>query len=341
MRVSDRTTARNYLKYINKAQSAYAKTNQQIASGNRFEKMSDDVSAGTRVMRHRMDLYKSEKHLDNVEAVNDELKSTESSLTAIGDILSEIHSTKLVKGMNETTGQSGRDAIATEVKAYRREILQYANLKYGKRYVFGGTNASFTEPFTEGSDGRLLYNGIAVDSIEKDADGYFYKDAAGVRQTIPMDDPIYMDVGLGIKMTGTNVDPNTGFQLSFSGLDVLGFGKSADGKSNNLYNILVDVEKNLRTYDKEKLGELDAHLVEQTDKFRANITDIGAKTQFLDTMQERLQNTVDNYKNRINNLMGTDDKEAATQLSMNEYVLKAVLSMGARILPTSLMDFLR
>ena len=346
MRVSDRTTARNYLKYLNKAQDSYAKTNQQIASGCRFERLSDDVSSGTRVLRTRMDMFESQKQLDNVKNINDEMSSTETSMMSINDLLSELHSTKLVKAMNESTAQSGRDAIASEVKAMRESILQFANLRYGKRYVFGGSNASSTAPFTAGKDGRIEYNGIPVDDIQKDTDGFFYMDGAGKRQNIPMDDPVYMDIGLGLKMTGKDVDPNTGFLLSYSGLDILGFGKDAEGKSNNLYNMMLDIEKTLKEYEttpgaKDKLGKLDAHLVKETDRFRGNITDIGSKTQMLDNMQTRLESVVDNYQNRITNLMGTDDKEAATQLSMNEYVLKAVLSMGSRILPISLMDFLR
>ena len=47
MRVADKTTQRNYLKYLNNARTDYAETNMKIASGNRFTKLSDDVSAGT------------------------------------------------------------------------------------------------------------------------------------------------------------------------------------------------------------------------------------------------------------------------------------------------------
>ena len=78
-----------------------------------------------------------------------------------------------------------------------------------------------------------------------------------------------------------------------------------------------------------------------TDDFRGNLTDMGSKTQFLETMQGSLENNVDSYKIRIDNLMGTHDEEAIMTLSSDEYVLKAVQQMGARILPLSLMDFLR
>ena len=157
-----------------------------------------------------------------------------------------------------------------------------------------------------------------------------------------MDEAVYMDIGLGIRMKESQVEDDTGFLVSFSGLDIMGFGTNAEnGLTNNIYNILLDAENNLRTYDHDKLQSIKTHLDTVNDDFRANLTNIGSRTKFLDTMQSRLEGNVTNYKTRINNLMGTDDSEAAISQTMNEYVLKAVIQMGARIIPVSLMDFIR
>ena len=155
-----------------------------------------------------------------------------------------------------------------------------------------------------------------------------------------MDDDVYLDIGLGIKMAGTAVDPSTGYKISYSGLDIVGFGKDEDGNSNNLYNALNDIEKALRDGDREKLGELNNKLMDQKKEFMANLTDLGAKTQFLETMETRLTNTIDDYTQRINNLMGVVPGEEETTLMMNDYALKAVLQLGSKILPTSLMDYI-
>lgn len=341
MRVSDRASARNYLKYLNQAKSAYAKTNEQIASGNRFERISDDVSAGTRVMRTRMDLYKSQKHLDNVQSVNEELSMAEDTMTSMQDILTNIHALT-VKAASEEKGDAARSAIANEIKSLKGQFLSLSNSKYGQKYLFGGSNASLTSPFEADGDGRLLYNGIDVSQISQDADGYFYLDTDGSRRAIPRDENVYLDIGLGVRMKESRVDPDTAFLVSYSGLDIMGFGTDPEtGLPNNLYNLLTDLETAVRSNDQEMLGKCDTQLTSLTDRFRANLTDIGSKTNFLDTMETRLKSTVDSHKIRISNLMGTDDVEASTQQTMNDYVLKAVIQMGARILPVSLMDFLR
>jgi flagellin-like hook-associated protein FlgL len=466
MRVADRTTIRNYLKYLNNAQTKIAESTQRLASGNRFERVSDDVSAGSRVMRARMEKYKVVKQLDNVREANDELREAENAMVSINDVLTTAHAQKILKALNDPTAESGRLALAEEIKAMKDEILQFANSQYSKKYLFGGTNA-VSPPFTVSpSDGRILYNGIDADLIQKDTNGYFYM-SAGVRKEIPMDREVYFDIGLGMRVTGPKdgpaVEPDSGFLISYSGLDILGFGRDYQrkfgelaspldcltlpdganyeagdkidvtlggttppytisasvtaggttttyeldldglstlgntltltdtggsgktltlgvndatafldllpsvstlfggtgtsatgtdandsstaynqysGLSNNLYNILLEAENNIREFDREKLEAVEQKLSGLMDGFRRNLTNIGAKTNFLDTMADRLELTADGYTEKIFKLMGTKDAEEATTQMMNDYVLKAVLQLGSNLLPLSLMDFL-
>lgn len=340
MRVSDRSTARSYLKYLNKAKSEYAKTNLQVASGNRFTKISDDVSAGTRVMSTRMDKAKAEKHLDNVSAISDEMSVSEDAMKAASALLTRTHE-MLVKSMSEDKGETGRLAVANEISALKKEMLQLMNTKYDKNYSFGGSNSSPVAPFSLDANGNIEYNGIPVNDIQKDADGSYYYMNGGAKEIIPMDEDVYLDVGFGIPLSKSQLDGESGFKISFSGLDVFGFGKNADGLPNNIYNVLNEAEQNLRNYDEKKLGEVSTHLNETMDVFTGNITDMGAKTQLLETMETRLKDRVFSYKERINGLMGTNYEEAAIDEKMNDFVLKAVLQMGAKILPVTLMDFLR
>ena len=341
MRVADKTTQRNYLKYLNNARNDYAETNMKIASGNRFIKLSDDVSAGTRMLNSRVELFKSEKQLSNVQAINSEFKAVEDSMMSMNDVLNEIIGTKLVKAATETTGEAGRVTIASEIKSMKEELIQFANMKFATKYPFGGSTAKVA-PFSLSDDGKLLYNGIDVDSVQQRADGTrYYVDANGVEQDIAMDNPLYLDIGLGVRVDGDEFNSVSGFEASFSGIQVLGFGTTDDGMPNNIINILTEIEDKLVNYNPDELKKLQGHLTDRVDVFRTNVTDIGAKTNFLNTMETRLQNQVDNYKFRIDELVGINDAEEATQQSMNDYILKAVIQMGSKILPVSLWDYLR
>lgn len=341
MRVADKTTQRNYLKYLNNARNDYAETNMKIASGNRFIKLSDDVSAGTRMLNSRVELFKSEKQLSNVQAINSEFKAVEDSMMSMNDVLNEIIGTKLTKATTETTGEAGRVTIASEIRSMKEELIQFANMKFATKYPFGGSTAKVA-PFSLTDDGKLLYNGIDVDSVQQRTDGSrFYVDENGVEQDIAMDNPLYLDIGLGVRVDGDSFNSVSGFEASFSGIQVLGFGTTDDGMPNNIINILTEIEDKLVNYDLDELKKLQGHLTDRVDVFRTNVTDIGAKTNFLDTMETRLTNQVDNYKFRIDELVGINDAEEATQQSMNDYILKAVIQMGSKILPVSLWDYLR
>lgn len=342
MRVADKTTQRNYIKYLNKARNDYAETNMKIASGNRFIDLSKDVSAGTRMLNSRVELFKSEKQLANVQSINSEFKAVEDSMLSMNDVLNEIIGTKLIKASSETAGDTGRVTIAAEIKSMKEELIQFANLKFATKYPFGGSTAKVA-PFSLSDDGKLLYNGVDVNSVQQRTDGTkFYVDENGVEQEIAKDNPLFIDIGLGVRVDGTEFNSVSGFEASFSGLQILGFGVDEEsGYSNNIINLLTDIEDALINYNPERFHELQGHLTARVDIFRTNITDMGAKTNFLDTMEARLQNQVDNYKFRIDELVGINDAEEATNQSMNDYILKAVIQMGSQILPVSLWDYLR
>ncbi len=305
--------------------------------------MSDDVSAGSRALRARSDMYKSEKYLDNVKAINEELGTAETAMRSMNDIFVRVHSELVEKAKSGATGDSGRVPIAQEIKSLKEQLLQFMNTKYESKFSFGGRTVA-TAPFSVDKDsGDLKYNGVLVDDIMQRADGsLYYLDADGVTEKeIPMDDDVFMDIGLGIKMSGPNVDKDSAFKISYSGIDIMGWGKNDEGVSNNLYNILNALEKNIKTYNGEEVAKYDTQLDILSEKFRSNITEIGSKTSFLETMQDRLQKNVDSYQTRISQLVGINDAEEASRQSMNDYALRAVIQMGSRILPISLMDFLK
>jgi flagellin-like hook-associated protein FlgL len=445
MRVTNRASTRNYLKYVNKALSDQEGIKERIASGNRFERISDDVSSGVQAMKAKTQMYKTEKQLSNIESIYDQLTSAEDSMTVINEQLSNIHE-KLLKAINDPS-TSSRNVLAQGIKAMKEEILQMANSSYNGQYLFSGSN-NYGAPFSVNSEtGKITYNGIGVpaDEIMRRDDGtYYYKSpvreadgtirtqvkdplepasnengtngrptekpytdaVAGITFTstydladplnqlnpvpaaangtdpyvdtvnnkvyvpvtdpnnpddtiyyeakpateivyqykdVPLNNEIYLDVGLGIRMTGSNVDPQTAFNISYAGPDVLGFGIDEEtGFSNNLYNLLDDIEKVVSeepfsTDDARALGD---HLLTRMDAFRENITDVGSKTQFLETMKDRLEKEVDNLEISIGRYTGTDYIEESTHQTTADTVLKALYQLGSNIIPLSLMDFI-
>ncbi len=344
MRVADSSMNRNYLKYLSGAKNDFATTMEQIASGNRFTKLSDDLSAGSKVMNIKMDKYNAETQLKNIGTISDELAIAEDAMLQVRDLLSRAN-TLGIKAGNEPQGSSGWEAIAKELDAIAKELHAYSNTIFGERFVFGGTNSSDTPPFSIADDGMLEYNGIPMEDIQKRADGtYFYMADEGgvmVEKEIPLDEKVYMDIGLGIKMSGSNVDPDTAFLVSHSGIDIFGFGEDpTTGYSNNIFNALVELKDAVNAGDIDEIGALTDNLDELANTFGAHLSDMGARVNFLENMETKLETSIDTYTVRIHELMGTDDAEAVQTLAQDEFILQAVQQMGSRILPNSLMSYL-
>ncbi|MEM1485297.1 flagellar hook-associated protein FlgL [Oscillospiraceae bacterium PP1C4] len=343
MRITQSMMTRNFLKSLNRNLGNIAKSNERLASGRKFTKISENVSDGSRALRIREQLSDNEQYLVNIRDANGELSSAESNMLSINDILQTVHE-KVVKGMTDTTSADGRAIIAKEIDSLKEQVLQFSNAKFADRYLFSGTNNS-TSPFSVGSDGRALYNGKPVDQIQQDADGQYFIMEGGVKSPIPQSKDMFIDVGLGIQMSGTKVDPKSAFKTSFSGMDILGVGtetKNGITTSNNLYNLLGDIADALSpNFDRAKLDAYSTKLTKQTDALMLNITDIGTRATFLEKSAERIENDIENLTEMRSKLEAVSDTAESMNMKMFDYSWKATLQIGSRVIPTSLMDFLR
>lgn len=345
MRVAQRTISRNYLRTLNNTLSQRAESIERSASGLKFSKLSDNVSDGVRAMQIQEQRYQATKHLDTVEALQTEMNAVDSNLESIQSILQTAQE-KVLRGMSDTTGQDGREVLAQELSALKEEILQFANAQYGGKYLFSGTNNS-ASPFTVGAGGKLCYNGIPVESVYEEDGAYYYDDPTEGKMEIPKDDVVYADIGLGYQYDGQmQADPRTAFQVSFSGLDILGFGTAAGEGGETLpgdvYDLITELENALTTgQDAGKLDALHGQLVELTDRVGMARTDLGTRMSFLDRNAERLENDIDNMTERESNLVSAQPTDEAIKLKESEYVWMAVLQLGSKILPSSLLDFMQ
>lgn len=341
MRLTNNMLTRNYLKNLSKSQNNLAKQSNKMASGRRFERGSENVSDAVRALSLRSKLARAEDQSNNIRDAQGELDSAESNLRSINSILQTAQEL-MTRAMSDTYADQ-RGVISSEIEKLREQVLQFSNAQFGDKFIFSGTNNG-TPPFAMDDSGKVTYNGIAVDDIYKRGGEYFYKDTNGDEHSVPQDESVYVDVGFGIAMTGSAVDPNTAYQISFSGLDILGCGLSEDGGlPNNLVELLDQASKALVAdpYDKDAANDMFGHLIERTKDTVISITDIGTRSNFLEQSNERLTNDIDNMTILDNKLEYIDDATESMHMQMFQYTWLATLSFGGKVLPQSLMDYLR
>lgn len=348
MRVAQRMISRNYMKSLNTSLSKRAESFERGTSGLKFSKLSDNVADGSRAMHIQEERYKSTQQLSNVENLLSEMNSVDSNMESIHSIMQSIQE-KVLAGMSENYGADKRAVLAQEIASQKEQILQFANAQFSGKYPFSGTNNSVA-PFTENPQtGKLQFNGVDVELIQYKNGEFVYTDPAdGQEKKVPNSEDIFADIGLGLKFSNdTQADPRTAFQVSFSGLKLLGFGAPVVGRdgtqvASNAYDLLTQIENALTPdLDKAAMDDLHRQLVTLTDQVGMARTDLGTRMNFLDRTKARLETDIDNMSEMESKLVSSDPAEEAIKMKECEYVWMAVLQLGSQILPSSLLDFMR
>ena len=122
------------------------------------------------------------------------------------------------------------------------------------------------------------------------------------------------------------------------GDEVLG---GASGSSGNLLAVLRDVSAHLRAGDTASLGTSDLKAVTgQIDNLLAVQARVGAGMNRLDTASSRLAEVEESTTSMLTNTEDADMAEVITNYSTQQAVYQSALNAGARIIQTSLLDFL-
>ena len=339
--------SRNYMRTLNTSLSKRAESLERGTSGLKFSKLSDNVADGTRAMHLQETRYQSTQQLDNVENLLSEMNAVDSDMDSIHSVMQSIQD-KTLMAMSENYGPDKRAVLSKEIANLKDQILQFANSQFSGKYLFGGTNNS-SQPFTVNPDsGKLQFNGVEVESIYKEDGKYYYDDPVDGKTLVPNSGDVYADIGLGLKISDDmEADPRIAFQVSFSGLEMLGFGAPITGKdgtqvASNAYDMLTQLENAIAPdFDKTAVDDLHRQLVSLTDQVGMSRTDLGTRMNFLERVQTRLKADIDNMSEMESKLVSSDPAEEAIKMKECEYVWMAVLQLGSQILPSSLLDYMR
>ena len=139
-------------------QTALAKTQQQLATGQRILNPSDDPSASTRVLELDQLIDTTQQYQRNSDYAETRLQLEETVLSEAGDILQRVRELA-VRANNDTLSAGDRQAIAIEVRTNLNGLVQLANSKDATgEYLFSG-NKIGTRPFTDNGAGIFTYEG--------------------------------------------------------------------------------------------------------------------------------------------------------------------------------------
>ena len=340
MRITHNMMTRNYLSNLNKNLKNLSKSNDKLSSQRSFNRAYENIGDANRVLRTRKLLDDNERALTTIDTVAGRYSAAEDGLSAANDTLLKV--TDLVmKSVNGTYSEADRKIMANEINNLQEQLFQISNSKFSDKYIYGASgNKAGAAPFTtDPMTGRLFYQGVDVDSMVVGADGKPYL-PDGVTK-IPFNDDNYIDIGLGYTVENGKVDPRTAVKSTFSGVELFGFGTTADGLPNNLFSLLGKMSNDIAAGNTDEVSRDFTHLQKRQESLLTNIANIGSLTSYVEQTQERLENDKINLQTVQNGLEAVDLSQEIMYNKDFEMSWMVTLQLGSKIIPPSIFDFIR
>ena len=152
MRVSSAYFTQRGLNSILEQQHRLADIQEQVSSGKRLLRPSDDPTGAAQILRLEQALSVTDQYQRNAENALNRLTLEEATLDSVQESLIRIREIA-IQGTNSTIGNVDRAALAQEVRERLNEIVSLANTKdANQEFLFSGYKVT-TKPFTEAADG--------------------------------------------------------------------------------------------------------------------------------------------------------------------------------------------
>jgi flagellar hook-associated protein 3 len=183
MRITQQTIFDGFMKHINENRAEMHDLQQDIASGKKITKASDDPLKFKKARLLENQIREQEVYQDRIGAAKNTLDLAEQSLQEIVNGLIEIKS-NVTRAINGTHDSASFTAIKQELESLKEELVSSFNAKDINGYIFGGVGSD-SSPFSIDADtGSVTFNGsndalsLKVDSnlsIDVTQDGNFVR----------------------------------------------------------------------------------------------------------------------------------------------------------------------
>lgn len=284
-----------------------SKYQNMLDSGSIISRPSDDPVVAVKGMGYRVELDKNEQYKRNIREAHTWLDSTDEALDQVGEAMKRVKEL-IIQAANDTNKTEDRQKINAEITQIKQQLRDVANSKVGDNYIFSGTHTS--QPI--------------------------YTDSTG-----PQNPAITTGVAGEIKI---NVFDGISMKLNTPGSD---FFKEVDDLMGRVETVLQSDATSTEISDALGLvmsdgggGNIPAldGLYEKALMLRA---DVGARQNRVEMMENRLdiQNVNVTKQKSLNE--DTDYSKTITQMVTQESIHQAALSVGAKIIQQTLVDFIR
>lgn len=285
---------------------------EQFISGNKVNKPSDNPGAASGIMNTNTYLSKMETYLSNVKGAYEEASASDNVLDSI---ITKLQRAKdlATQGSQELNQSEQLQMLGAEIEEIMKSVAQLANTQYNSKYIYSGINTKTAAYSTV--DGEYIYQG-ETSTAEKD------------QRFIQIDDNMNISVSpLGKDLFGEYyTDPdNPDNKIATGALGDLGILRDA---------MMAEPP------DYETVRESIDKLEDDVQHILTYRTELGNTMQTLTMMENKYEDLKISYTNQKSNLQDVDLVGLSSDLTYQQMVLQASLSIGQQMMQPSLLNYM-
>jgi flagellar hook-associated protein 3 FlgL len=311
MRVSSNTSYELGIAALNRQQATQVKNLEQISSGRRILTPSDNPAAYVRTLEVSQADAGNTQYASNRQQAMAGFGMLESTLGDVTNLLQNAQELAVYAG-NGTLTDSGRSAIATELRGNLDELLGLANRTDGNgQYLFSGFQAT-TKPFADAGSGVQYFGDEGVRMVQVSAS----------RQ-------------LGVNESGREVFERIpasggGYQSMFKTLsDLIGIleAPQTDAASKAAFS--------------SGLNTVQGNLSNALDNVLRVHASVGTRMKEVDTLNDSGDDLTIQYAQQLSELRDVDYAKSISDLTQQQAYLEATQKAFLKVQGLSLFDYIR
>jgi len=259
MRITLGMIADNSLRNIQTNQTRVDQLQNEITSGSRINKPSDDPIGTAQALGLQESLDQSKQYGRNIDQASSWLNATDSALGSVTDALHRARELA-VQAANGSLSPSDRSAIQSEISQLQLHVLDLSHSKYGASFLFSGTRSDqpgFTQAAPSTTPGAYAGN----------------------------QGQVQREVAPGVTVA-VSVDPTTTFDPLFSALNQLQAGLTANDTATmqaslGSFDTALDAVSTARAQIGARTNRLDS-LKQRQDSVSVNLTGLLSQVKDVD-----------------------------------------------------------
>lgn len=307
MRITNNTITYNFLNSLNKSLGRQNEIQEQLSDGKAIHRPSDNPVKVIRSLRFNTNLAQNEQFTQNAKDALSWMETTDGAISDLSSIV--IQAKELTIKAVSANPDDAYDAIASELDGLINHLVSVGNTKIGDRYIFSGQQDKIMpfERVTDASGDHVIYHGDAS--------------------------PISMRIQPG------DVNPEQD-SVSIPGNELFGDASGVTSLIDNLIKIKEELQKN--PPDQSWLSNTGLKLIDDahTQVLKAQ-TKVGTRMSMYEMAKNMLEDDNVTITGDVSANEDLNIAKAIIDFETSQNVYRTALSVGARIMPTSLVDFLK